>query len=188
MKTKAGTRAFSVAAPTLWNSLPASVKLEGNTVSFRCRLKTYLFKAAYLLWFIAHSSTHWRLTHCYTVTTSLIPWFCWATELDLRRYWRIRSHHHYYYVYSQSSQWYCGIHNIEIVLLCNQSNIVRKQHVISPIISMLVHVFSESIQTGMIDLGLAAGWVISFLQQVTCYESVVIKLSSMCAFTWRNKC
>ena len=28
VKTKAGTRAFSVAAPTLWNSLPASVKLE----------------------------------------------------------------------------------------------------------------------------------------------------------------
>ncbi|KAK2161424.1 hypothetical protein NP493_1585g00016 [Ridgeia piscesae] len=33
-KTKAGTRAFSVAAPTLWNSLPVSVKSEGNIVSF----------------------------------------------------------------------------------------------------------------------------------------------------------
>ena len=29
VKTKAGTRAFSVAAPTLWNSLPVSVKSEG---------------------------------------------------------------------------------------------------------------------------------------------------------------
>ena len=47
VKTKAGTRAFSVAAPTAWNSLPASAKLEGNIVSFRRRLKTYLFNAAY---------------------------------------------------------------------------------------------------------------------------------------------
>ncbi|KAK2186343.1 hypothetical protein NP493_205g03025 [Ridgeia piscesae] len=47
VKTKAGTRAFSVAAPTLWNSLPVSVKSEGNIVSFRRCLKTYLFNAAY---------------------------------------------------------------------------------------------------------------------------------------------
>ena len=47
VKTKAGTRAFSVAAPTVWNSLPASVKSEGNIVSFGRRLKTYLFNAAY---------------------------------------------------------------------------------------------------------------------------------------------
>ena len=40
VKTKARTRAFSVAAPTVWNSLPASVKSEGNIVSFRQRLKT----------------------------------------------------------------------------------------------------------------------------------------------------
>ena len=47
VKTNAGTRAFSVAAPTVWNSLPASVKSEANIVSFRRRLKTYLFNAAY---------------------------------------------------------------------------------------------------------------------------------------------
>ena len=47
MKTKAGTRAFSVAAPIVWNSVPASVKSQGNKVSFRRRLKTYLFNAAY---------------------------------------------------------------------------------------------------------------------------------------------
>ena len=34
VKTKGGTRAFLVAAPTVWNSLPASVKSEGNIVSF----------------------------------------------------------------------------------------------------------------------------------------------------------
>ena len=33
-ETKAGTRAFSVAARTVWNSLPASVKSEGNIVTF----------------------------------------------------------------------------------------------------------------------------------------------------------
>ena len=32
VKTKAGTRAFSVAAPTVWNSLPARVKSQGNIV------------------------------------------------------------------------------------------------------------------------------------------------------------
>ena len=47
VKTKPGTRAFSVAAPTVWNSLPASVKSQGNIVSFRRHLKTYLFNAAY---------------------------------------------------------------------------------------------------------------------------------------------
>ena len=47
VKTKAGTRTFSGAAPTVWNSLPASVKSESNIVSFRRRLKTYLFNAAY---------------------------------------------------------------------------------------------------------------------------------------------
>ena len=43
----AGTWAFSVAAQTVWNSLPTSVILERNIVSFQWRLKTYLFKAAY---------------------------------------------------------------------------------------------------------------------------------------------
>ena len=48
VKTKAGTRAFLVAAPTVWNLLPASFKLAGNIIaSFRRRLKTYLFNAAY---------------------------------------------------------------------------------------------------------------------------------------------
>ena len=47
VKTGAGTRTFTVAAPTMWNSLPARVKSEGNIVSFRRRLKTYIFNAAY---------------------------------------------------------------------------------------------------------------------------------------------
>ena len=47
VKTKAGTRTFSVAAPTVWNSLLASVKSQGNIVSFHRRLKNYLLNAAY---------------------------------------------------------------------------------------------------------------------------------------------
>ena len=47
VEPKTRTRAFSVATPIVWNSLPASVKSEGNIVSFRRRLKTYLFNAAY---------------------------------------------------------------------------------------------------------------------------------------------
>ena len=46
-QTNVGTRAFSVAAPTLWNSLPVSVKSVGNITTFCCKLKTHLFKLGY---------------------------------------------------------------------------------------------------------------------------------------------
>ena len=49
VKTSAGTRAVSVAASTLWNSLPDSVKSARNIASFRGNLKTCLFKIAYRL-------------------------------------------------------------------------------------------------------------------------------------------
>ena len=39
VKTNVGTRAFSVAAPTLWNSLPVCVK---SVATFRRKLKTHL--------------------------------------------------------------------------------------------------------------------------------------------------
>ena len=70
VKTKAGTRAFSVAALTVLNSLPASVKSDGNTVSIRRCLKTYLFNAA--------------------CPPQLLR-FCRDTELDRRGYWHKRS-------------------------------------------------------------------------------------------------
>ncbi|KAK2170254.1 hypothetical protein NP493_1155g00007 [Ridgeia piscesae] len=95
VKTKAGTRAFSVAAPTLWNSLPVSVKSEGNIVSFRRRLKHISLMLPILLSFLEPSSIHQRLTHCSTFTQLLNPWFCRATELDFRGYWRIRSYYYY---------------------------------------------------------------------------------------------
>ena len=38
-----GSRAFSVAAPTLWNSLPADITNAASLTAFRNRLKTFLF-------------------------------------------------------------------------------------------------------------------------------------------------
>ena len=41
------THAFSVAVPTLWNSLSEHVNSSNSTVSFCLHLKTHLFKLAY---------------------------------------------------------------------------------------------------------------------------------------------
>ena len=80
VKTNAGARAFSVAEPTVWNSLPTSVKSKGNIVSFRRRLKTFIFNAAYPPWppsFFIHSLR----THALFSITSLL------NPLVLSRYW-----------------------------------------------------------------------------------------------------
>ena len=42
-----GKRAFSVCAPTLWNSLPGFVKSADSFLSFKSSLKTYYFKQYY---------------------------------------------------------------------------------------------------------------------------------------------
>ena len=42
-----GERAFSLAAPKQWNSLPASLRNITSTTSFKKALKTYLFKLHY---------------------------------------------------------------------------------------------------------------------------------------------
>ena len=43
-------RSFSVAAPTLWNALPASLRNVDSLLIFKSCLKTYLFKLAFGLW------------------------------------------------------------------------------------------------------------------------------------------
>ena len=43
VKLKFGERAFAVAAPKAWNSLPDSLKQTNDTVKFGKDLKTYLF-------------------------------------------------------------------------------------------------------------------------------------------------
>ena len=42
-KVRLGDRRFSNAAPTLWNSLPYSVRKIGNVDSFKRALKTHFF-------------------------------------------------------------------------------------------------------------------------------------------------
>ena len=42
-----GDRAFSSAAPKLWNSLPDHIKSKQTLSSFKSSLKTFLFKSAY---------------------------------------------------------------------------------------------------------------------------------------------
>ena len=44
---KIGDRAFSVAAPHAWNRLPTDLKLLHSTASFKSKLKSFLFHAAY---------------------------------------------------------------------------------------------------------------------------------------------
>ena len=47
MKKSFGDRFFSVAAPTLWNALPASLRNIKCISTFKSNLKTYLFKLAF---------------------------------------------------------------------------------------------------------------------------------------------
>jgi hypothetical protein len=46
-RTKAGDRAFSVASPKLWNSLPLALRQATSTDAFKGQLKTHLFTLAF---------------------------------------------------------------------------------------------------------------------------------------------
>ena len=43
-----GARSFSVAAPTLWNTLPSDIINSSSVSVFKNKLKTFLFKKAFL--------------------------------------------------------------------------------------------------------------------------------------------
>ena len=43
VRTKVGSRAFSVVAPRLWNELPLDIRSAETQISFRKELKTYFF-------------------------------------------------------------------------------------------------------------------------------------------------
>jgi len=45
-RTECARRAFSVAAPEIWNKLPADIQLSDTDSIFRKRLKTFLFSSA----------------------------------------------------------------------------------------------------------------------------------------------
>ena len=42
-----GSRAFRVAAPTIWNSLPDDIRSSNSLAVFRRRLKTHFFNRAF---------------------------------------------------------------------------------------------------------------------------------------------
>jgi hypothetical protein len=46
-RRKLGDRAFSVAGPRAWNALPIELKTVSDTLSFKRKLKTFLFTIAY---------------------------------------------------------------------------------------------------------------------------------------------
>ena len=46
-RTKFGERAFSVAGPRVWNSLPESVRATNTLITFKRNLKTYLFNISF---------------------------------------------------------------------------------------------------------------------------------------------
>ena len=50
--TRWGARAFSKAAPVLWNTLPSTIKAAASLACFKIGLKTYLYNACQLLTFI----------------------------------------------------------------------------------------------------------------------------------------
>ena len=56
-KTTSGDRAFMVAEPTLWNSLPKELRAITNVNSFKAHIKTYLFRTVYW-WSILYSVTY----------------------------------------------------------------------------------------------------------------------------------
>ena len=47
LKKTLGDRAFSSAAPNLWNNLPLHIRLEDNFECFKSLLKTHLFRLAF---------------------------------------------------------------------------------------------------------------------------------------------
>ena len=47
--TQKGARAFLSSAPLLWNTLPVDIRESVNVNSFKCKLKTFLFKKSYSL-------------------------------------------------------------------------------------------------------------------------------------------
>ena len=46
-RTKWDSRAFAVAAPSTWNSLPVNLRSASKVTSFKIMLKTFLFDSAF---------------------------------------------------------------------------------------------------------------------------------------------
>jgi len=48
VKTKARTRAFLVAVPTLWNTLPDNIKSAGNVITLGMFIQNTVYSAVYV--------------------------------------------------------------------------------------------------------------------------------------------
>ena len=57
-----GDRAFSIAAPTLWNALPLEIRTSVSVDSFKRKLKTHLFKKAYDVWLVTSDLCMWYIS------------------------------------------------------------------------------------------------------------------------------
>jgi len=62
-RLKFGERAFSIAAPTAWNSIPADLRATLNTAMFKKNLKTFLFRESYSTFWL-NSFVTFALLHC----------------------------------------------------------------------------------------------------------------------------
>ena len=70
-KTKTGERAFSVAGPLAWNSLPVTVRQLSSLSSCKRHLKTYLFNASFPSW-CYKASLRFVLTLCCYINYQVI--------------------------------------------------------------------------------------------------------------------
>ena len=59
-KVTLGDRAFSCAAPKIWNNLPLSIRNSQSIISFKTELKTHLFACAS---FSSHISVNYFIVH-----------------------------------------------------------------------------------------------------------------------------
>ena len=62
-RLKFGERAFSIAAPRAWNSIPADLRATLNTATLKKNLKTFLFRESYSLFLLSSCVT----LHCFIV-------------------------------------------------------------------------------------------------------------------------
>jgi len=62
-RLKFGERAFSIAAPRAWNSIPADLRATMNTATFKKNLKTFLFREFYSSFWL-NSCVTFALLHC----------------------------------------------------------------------------------------------------------------------------
>ena len=71
--TVAGSRAFSIAGPKLWNALPQYLHDISDISTFKKQLKAYLFLQHYGLWLLWQSICEWHL--CFSSLWQFLTFF-----------------------------------------------------------------------------------------------------------------